>query len=93
MYAYLESLAPRMVARAAAWRPTDIEERAPVVKEFRESFVRLQALVSEIEQDKSLFSEENLPQPVDDVSEGSVLRVPEVSEDEETKGIDNADTK
>ena len=92
MDAYLESLAPRMATRAAAWRPTDVDERTPVVKEFRESFVRLQALVSEIEQDKSLFSEEPLPQPAEDAIEEPVLRAPEVSENEQTKGVDNAET-
>ena len=91
MDAYLESLAPRMVARAAAWRPTDIEERAPVVKEFRESFVRLQALVSEIEQDKSLFSEGPTPPVVEDVAEKPALCAPGFSEDELTQGIGSVD--
>lgn len=79
-----------MAARAAAWSPADVDERTPAVKELRESFVRLQALVCEIEQDKSLFSsEEPLPQASQDVVQKLVPCAPEVGDTEQTKGIDN----
>ncbi|KAH9924702.1 uncharacterized protein B0H18DRAFT_399494 [Fomitopsis serialis] len=49
-----------MAARVATWRPTDKD--IPVAKEFRESVVQLQALVSEIEQELGLPAEGLLTQ-------------------------------
>ncbi|TFY68228.1 hypothetical protein EVJ58_g1138 [Rhodofomes roseus] len=71
-----DTIASRMAARVAAWRPTD--EVTPAVKELRDSFVQLQAMVSEIEQDQGLL-EGGSPAPASDNDvKGTVTRTTSV---------------